>query len=70
MLGDGLMALFGAPLPRPDHAERAVRAGLETLELVAGFSREQAAQGRPEIRIGVGSPPGRSSPATPAPSGG
>jgi len=52
--GDGLMALFGAPLPNADHAERAVRAGLEMLELVAGFNREQAAQGKPEIRIGVG----------------
>jgi len=54
MLGDGLMALFGAPLPHADHAERAVRAGLEMLELVAGFDREQAARGKPEIRIGVG----------------
>jgi class 3 adenylate cyclase len=52
--GDGLMALFGAPLPHADHAERAVRAALEMLELVAGFNREQAAQGKPEIRIGVG----------------
>jgi len=54
MLGDGLMALFGAPLPHADHAERAVRAGLEMLELVAGFDRDQAAQGKPEIRIGIG----------------
>ena len=54
MLGDGLMALFGAPLPHADHAERAVRAGLEMLELVASFDRDQAAQGKPEIRIGVG----------------
>jgi class 3 adenylate cyclase len=54
MVGDGLMALFGAPLPRPDHAERAVRAALEMLELVAGFSRDQAAQNKPEIRIGIG----------------
>jgi class 3 adenylate cyclase len=54
MLGDGLMALFGAPLPHADHAERAVRASLEMLELVAGFGRDQASQGKPEIRIGVG----------------
>jgi adenylate cyclase len=54
MLGDGLMALFGALPPHADHAERAVRAGLEMLDLVASFDRDQAAQGRPEIRIGVG----------------
>jgi len=54
MVGDGLMAMFGAPLPRPDHAERAVLAGLEMLELVAGFNREQAVQDKPEIRIGIG----------------
>jgi adenylate cyclase len=54
MLGDGLMALFGAPLRRADHQERAVCAGLDMLELVAGFDLDQAAQGRPEINIGVG----------------
>jgi class 3 adenylate cyclase len=54
MLGDGLMAIFGAPLPRPDHRQRAVRAALEMLELVDGFNREQALRGAPEIRIGIG----------------
>lgn len=54
MEGDGLMALFGTPLPHPDHAERAVRAGVEMLEMIAGFNREQSAQGKPEIQIGVG----------------
>jgi adenylate cyclase len=52
--GDGLMALFGAPLPRPDHAERAVRASVEMLEMIAAFNREQVSQGKPEIQIGVG----------------
>jgi class 3 adenylate cyclase len=59
MEGDGLMALFGAPLPRGDHAERAVHAGLEMLELMAAFNRDQVAQGRPEIRIGIGIASGR-----------
>jgi adenylate cyclase len=54
MVGDGLMALFGAPLPHPDHAARAVRAALDMLDMIAGFNREQAAQDKPEIGIGIG----------------
>ena len=54
IVGDGLMAVFGAPLPREDHREHAVRAGLEMLELVAGFEREQATRGKPAIKIGIG----------------
>ena len=54
MLGDGLMAVFGAPLPHADHRERAVRAALEMLDLIDGFNREQARRGAIEIRIGVG----------------
>jgi adenylate cyclase len=54
MLGDGLMAIFGAPLPRADHRDRAVRAALEMLDLVDGFNQEQVARGGAEIRIGIG----------------
>jgi class 3 adenylate cyclase len=54
MMGDGFMAIFGAPLPRADHRQRAVRAALDMLELVEGFNREQALRGGVEIRIGVG----------------
>ena len=54
MLGDGLMAIFGAPLPRADHRECAVRAALEMLELMDGFNQDQARRGAMEIRIGIG----------------
>jgi class 3 adenylate cyclase len=54
MLGDGLMAIFGAPLPRADHRDRAVRAGLEMLDLVELFNHEQGRRGATMIRIGVG----------------
>jgi class 3 adenylate cyclase len=54
MLGDGLMAIFGAPLPREDHRDHAVRAALEMLEMVELFNAEQRQRGRVEIRIGIG----------------
>jgi len=54
MIGDGLMAIFGAPQPRADHCEMAVRAALEMVSLIELFSQEQAAQGKVQIRIGVG----------------
>ena len=54
MIGDGLMAIFGAPVYHEDHCQRAVKAALEMLELVDGFNQNQAAQDRPQIKIGVG----------------
>src|SRR4029453_11236707 len=54
VLGDGLMAIFGAPMPLADHRERAVLAALEMADLVNGFNREQVLRGRMEIRIGIG----------------
>jgi adenylate cyclase len=54
MVGDGLMSIFGAPLPLPDHCEAAVRAGLEMIEMVELFNVERLAAKKPTIRIGVG----------------
>jgi adenylate cyclase len=54
MIGDGLMAIFGAPLARPNSRQDAVQAALEMVELVELFNQERAAQGRVAIRIGVG----------------
>jgi class 3 adenylate cyclase len=54
MVGDGLMAIFGAPLPLADPAGSAVAAAREMIELVEGFSEQQAAAGKPQIRIGIG----------------
>jgi adenylate cyclase len=54
MVGDGLMAIFGAPLPLADPAGSAVAAAREMIELVGLFNREQAAASKPEIRIGIG----------------
>jgi len=54
MVGDGLMAIFGAPLPLPDHAARAVEAAREMIGLMALFNEQQAAEGKPVIEIGIG----------------
>lgn len=59
MVGDGLMAIFGAPAPNPDHAESAVRAALEMVELVDLFNQQQATQNKVQIQIGVGIASGR-----------
>ncbi len=54
IVGDGLMVIFGAPVPLPGHCESAVRAALEMIDTIDLFNVEQAAAGRPEIRIGIG----------------
>jgi adenylate cyclase len=48
-MGDGIIGLFNAPTPQPDHALRAVRAGLD---MVAAF-RTSAALDR-QISVGIG----------------
>ena len=54
MVGDGLMAIFGAPLPREDHRQRAVLAARQMVELIRLFNEEQAARDKLQIQIGIG----------------
>lgn len=50
-LGDGLMAVFGAPVAQPDHADRALAAAREMLgPRMAAFN----AEGGHELRLGIG----------------
>ena len=53
-VGDAVMALFGAPLDDPDHAEHAVQAARAMLRELEDLNRGWAAEGRPTLAIGVG----------------
>ena len=55
--GDGIMALFGAPIAHEDHSQRAARAALEVLEQLAPLARklESAHSITLSARIGLNS---------------
>jgi len=53
-VGDMVMALFGAPLADPDHADHAVRAALGMLDALGGLNARWDAEGRPRLEIGIG----------------
>ena len=54
-IGDAIMAVFNAPLPQPDHRERAVRCALELDEYAEKFRKQLNDRGVPLgiTRIGV-----------------
>jgi adenylate cyclase len=52
-LGDGLLAIFGAPFPSSDHGARAVACGLEMLEAQQRFVDELPPGKRFAVRIGI-----------------
>jgi class 3 adenylate cyclase len=54
MIGDGLMAIFGAPLPLAEPELAAVRAALDMVEMIELFNQERVALGKAPIRMGIG----------------
>ena len=54
MIGDGLMAIFGAPLPLAEPALAAVRAALGMVEMLEMFNLERTVLEKLPIRIGIG----------------
>jgi adenylate cyclase len=53
-VGDAVMAFWGAPLDQPDHAQRAVRCGLDMIRKLRELQQKWAAEGKHVIDIGVG----------------
>jgi class 3 adenylate cyclase len=54
VMGDGIMALFGAPLAHEDHAVRACYAALRMQELVKKYAEEVRRSHAAVVRIRVG----------------
>ncbi len=53
-MGDGIMAYFGAPLARADHAEQAVRCALEMMAALEPLNQRRASRGDPALVMGIG----------------
>jgi adenylate cyclase len=53
-VGDMVMALFGAPLDDPRHAEHAVEAALDMIDALDELNRRWQREGREELDVGIG----------------
>ncbi len=53
-LGDGIMAVFGAPVARADDSDRAVDAALGMLGALAGYNDQRRSRGEEPLRVGIG----------------
>jgi adenylate cyclase len=53
-IGDEIEAVFGAPVPAPDHARRAVAAAVDMRDRLAALNAARLADGKPPLRHGIG----------------
>ena len=54
LMGDGVLAFFGAPVAHEDDPERAVRCGLDMVRAIDDLDAEQRHPGAGELRVRVG----------------
>jgi class 3 adenylate cyclase len=53
-IGDAIFAVFGAPLPHPDHAERAAATALAMQSAMGEINALHEARGLPRFEMGIG----------------
>lgn len=53
-IGDGIMAIFGDPVPQDNHARQAVLAAREMMQAMADLQDEAEARGEQRIEMGIG----------------
>jgi len=58
-MGDGMLAVFGAPRHVDDHAQLGIAAATEIISSIASLNRERRGRGEPAAEIGLGVHTGR-----------
>ena len=53
-IGDAIMAFWGAPIPQPDQANRAVTTALNMIRRLKTLQEKWKEEGYPELDIGIG----------------
>jgi adenylate cyclase len=53
-IGDAIMAVFGAPVPKPEDAANAVRAAVRMRRALQDLNKRLEARGMPVLRTGIG----------------
>jgi len=54
LLGDGILAIFGAPISHPDDPVRAIRTAVEMVLALRSFNESHRSKEWPELKIGIG----------------
>ena len=53
-IGDAIMAIWGAPIPHEDDADRAMRAAIDMQSVLSELNAKWSTQGRQPVNIGIG----------------